>query len=86
MTLTGKLLKRVACDFKVAWDTQLPSELVNKWLKRESQLPASVSTVRALPKYREEVSGIDLHCFGDASGQGVQQLCMQLYLSLREIV
>ena len=79
MTLTGKLLYRVACDLKIAWDTQLPSELVNKWLKWESQLAASVSTARALPKYREEVSGIDLHCFGDASGRGV-------YLSLLEIV
>ena len=38
MTLTGKLLYRVACDLKIAWDTQLPSELVNKCLKWESQL------------------------------------------------
>ena len=71
MTLTGKLLYREACDLKIAWDAQLPSELGNKWLKWESQLPASVSTARALPKYREEVSGIDLHCFGDARGRGV---------------
>ena len=28
MTLTGKLLYRVACDLKMAWDTQLPSKLV----------------------------------------------------------
>lgn len=71
MTLTGKLLYREACDLKIAWDAQLPSELVNKWLKWESQLPTSISTARALPKYREEVSGIDLHGFGDASGRGV---------------
>ena len=30
-----------------------------------------VSTTRALPKYREEVSNIELHCFGDASRCGV---------------
>ena len=55
----------------IVWDAQLPSELFNKWLKWESKLPASVSTARALPKYREEVSNIDLHCFGDVSGSGV---------------
>ena len=33
-------------------------------------LKVGVSTARALHKYREEVSGIDLHCFGDASRRG----------------
>ena len=71
MTLTGKLLYREACELKSGWDTQLPCELANKWLKWESQLPASVSAARSLPKYHEEVSNVDLHCFGDASGQGI---------------
>ena len=71
MMLTGKLLYREACNLKTAWDAQLPCELINKWLKWESQLPASVSTARAIPKYRGDVSFIGLHCFGDASGRGV---------------
>ena len=78
MTLTGKLLYRGAYYLKIAWGTQLPSELVNKCLNWQSQLPVSVSTARTLPKYREEVSGIDLHCFSDASGRGVSTAVYQV--------
>ena len=71
MTLSGKLLYRDACELKVAWDAQLPSQLATKWSRWEAQLPVSVSVPRTIPQHREEISNIALHCFGDASGQGV---------------
>ena len=71
MTLSGKLLYRKACESKVAWDAQLPGELASKWIKWESQLPSNISVPRVLPKHRERISNIELHCFGDASGRGI---------------
>ena len=71
MTLSGKLLYRDACDSKVAWDAQFLCQLGTKWSRWEAQLPVSVSVPRAIPQHREEISNIVLHCFGDASGQGV---------------
>lgn len=71
MTLSGKLLYRDACDLKVGWDAQLPGQLGTKWSRWEAQLPVSISVPRAIPQHFEEISNIELHCFGDASGQGV---------------
>lgn len=71
MMLSRKLLYRDACELKVAWDAQLPSQLATKWSRWEAQLPVSVSIPRTIPQHREEISNIALHCFGDTSGQGV---------------
>ena len=70
MTLSGELVCLEACESKVAWDAQVPGELARKWIKWESQLPLNIPVPRALPKHRERISNIELHCFGDASGRG----------------
>ena len=40
-------------------------------MRWESGLPVRVTTSRALVKYREQIDGIEVHAFGDASGKGV---------------
>ncbi|PFX28961.1 hypothetical protein AWC38_SpisGene6275 [Stylophora pistillata] len=71
MTLSGKLLYRDACDLKVGWDAQLPGQLGTKWSRWEAQLPVSISVPRAIPQHFEEISNIELHCFGEESRRGV---------------
>lgn len=71
MTLGGKLLYRNACQLKIAWDKQLPGDLMKSWSKWESQLPEGITAPRTIAKHREPITNINLHCFGDASGRGV---------------
>ena len=71
MTLVGKLLYREACNSKLAWDTKLPAELLQKLMKWERGLPTSLMTKRSLPLHQEAIREIHLHSFGDASGKGV---------------
>lgn len=70
-TLAGKLLYREACDLKIAWDRPLPEQVTKRWSKWESSLPRGVAAPRSIPKHRERITTINLHCFGDASGKGV---------------
>ncbi|KAK3727323.1 hypothetical protein QZH41_006278 [Actinostola sp. cb2023] len=70
-TLCGKLLYREACELKAAWDAPFPDELTRKLSKWEKMLPESVTIPRQLATQRNHITNIDLHCFGDASGQGV---------------
>jgi len=85
-TLSGKLLYRDTCDQKLAWDSQLPGQLGTKWLRWETQLPASVSIPRAIPQHHEEISNIVLHCFGKQADKAFRQQCMASYLSHPVIV
>ena len=71
LTLCGKLLYRDACNLRIGWDEQLPSDLADKWAKWESRSPERITFVRALVQYQEPISSISLHVFGDASGVGV---------------
>ena len=71
LTLSGKMLYRDACDTRVAWDTQLPGDLINRWSKWERNLPDQVVVPRSLVQFQEMIQSIDLHAFGDASGKGV---------------
>ncbi|KAK3742407.1 hypothetical protein QZH41_020716, partial [Actinostola sp. cb2023] len=70
-TLCGKLLYREACELKAAWDAPFPDELTRKLSKWEKMLPERVTIPRQLATQRNHITNIDLHCFGDASGQGV---------------
>ena len=71
LTLCGKLLYRDACNLRIGWDEQLPSDLADKWAKWESRAPERITFKRALVQYQEPISSISLHVFGDASGMGV---------------
>ena len=65
LTLCGKLLYRDACNLRIGWDEQLPSDLADKWAKWESRSPERITSVRALVQYQEPISSISLHVFGD---------------------
>ena len=69
--LDGKRIYREACNQKIAWDAPLPEAIALQWTRWENQLPASVSTQRSIPAFREPIQEVQLHAFGDASGYGV---------------
>ena len=69
--LDGKCIYREACNQKIAWDAPLPEAIALQWTRWENQLPASVSTQRSIPAFRELIQEVQLHAFGDASGYGV---------------
>ena len=71
LTLTGKLIYRAACDTKNGWDAPLPDAIAKLWNKWDSELPVQVETQRSLAVYQEPIEAIQLHSFGDASGNGV---------------
>ena len=71
LTLCGKLLYHDACNLRIGWDEQMPSDLVAKWAKWESRSPERIAFIRALVQYQEPINSISLHVFGDASGAGV---------------
>lgn len=71
VTLSGKLVYRDICEAKFGWDTQIPGELASKWGRWERLLPEAVTVPRALVPHQEDITGVTLHAFGDASGVGV---------------
>ena len=71
LTLTGKQIYRAACDTKNGWDAPLPDAIAKLWNKWDSELPVQVETQRSLAVYQEPIEAIQLHSFGDASGNGV---------------
>ena len=70
-TLRGKLIYRAVCDSKRAWDAELLRDMTKAWVKWESGLSQSFEVPRSLAVHREEIEGIELHSFGDASANGV---------------
>ena len=46
LTLEGKMLYRDACQKKMAWDAELPQELLKRWQKWEMKLPAKTEVPR----------------------------------------
>jgi hypothetical protein len=57
------------CQKKV--DVPIDDDVKKKLFRWEQELPDHVSTTRSLVKFREEIESIELHAFGDASGDGV---------------
>ena len=74
--LQGKLLYRETCAQKSAWDNPLPEDLAVKWKKLEENVPDTVTVQCWAPCYEDEIHEVELHAFGDASGQGV---CAAVY-------
>ena len=68
-TLSGKLLYRKTCELKIAWDAELPEELVKPLSRWEESLPPSIAVPR--PLMAERITNSDLHCFREANGRGV---------------
>ena len=48
LTLEGKMLYRDACQKKMAWDAELPQELLKRRQKWEMKLPVKTEVPRAL--------------------------------------
>ena len=55
-TLSGKLFYRKACQLKIAWDAELPEELVKQLSRWEEGLPLSTVLVTRV------VEGLQLPC------------------------
>ena len=81
MLLEGKLIFREICEAKVGLDGAIPDELRKHWSKWESGLPKVVSFPRCIPIYRETLTEIRLHSFGDASKKGV---CAAVYAVIQQ--
>ena len=65
-TLQGKLIYR-----ETYWDAPIDNNVKQKWLRWEQSLPKQVNVPRSLVTFREEITSIELHAFGDASGEVV---------------
>ena len=70
ITVMGKMIYRDICDNHSPWDKELPSSLMERWRKLCNKLPRNIEVLRSLVGHREEIQAIDLHAFGDTSGQG----------------
>ena len=69
--LRGKLVYCAVCDSKRAWDAEQSRDMAKAWVKWESSLAQGFDVPRSLAVHREEIEGIELHSFGDASANGV---------------
>lgn len=70
ITVMGKMIYRDICHNHSPWDKELPCSLMKRWRKWCNKLPRKIEVLRSLVAHREEMQAIDLHAFGDASGQG----------------
>ena len=50
ITMSDKFLYRDICDAKLVWDTKLPSNLMQSWVRWEEKLPSYVTVPRSLAK------------------------------------
>lgn len=71
ISLGGKLLYRDVCDAKLNWDSKLPGDMMQSWIRWEKRLPEQLTVPRSLAAHQEDIQSIELHAFGDASGKGV---------------
>ena len=71
ITVQGKFIYRQICDAKLPWDAELEGNLRKRWVSWEQSIPSFVTVPRPIAPYHEPIEGMQLHAFGDASGQGV---------------
>ncbi|XP_046853560.1 uncharacterized protein LOC124446735, partial [Xenia sp. Carnegie-2017] len=76
LLLQGKQIYREVCDLKLPWDAELIGKLKQSWEKWENTLPSEVTVPRAVLSFQEPVCSLEIHGFGDASGEG---LCAVVY-------
>ena len=69
--LTGKILYRDICKEGLSWDKEITDQLQQRWKRFIKSLPERIEIPRSVTPAKESVTGIDLHAFGDASGNGV---------------
>lgn len=77
----GKMIYREICDLHIPWDSDIPKEIKNKWMKWEQNQDTFVKIPRSIPLQKEAVTSVDIHTFDDASSQGV---CAAVYAVIRQ--
>ena len=70
VTLSGKFIYRDVCDSRSLWDEELPEAIMKRWQLWNANLPMQIEVPRSLARHQDEICSIDLHAFGDTSGQG----------------
>jgi hypothetical protein len=58
------------CDSQSLWDEELPEAIMKRWQLWNANLPMQIEVPRSLARHQDEICSIDLHAFGDTSGQG----------------
>lgn len=81
LLLLGKQIYRTVCEHKLPWDTKLSGGIQKHWEKWESILPPEVTVPRSIAPFHEPVEKLEIHAFGDASGEG---LCAAVYTVLKQ--
>ena len=66
----SKFVYKEVCNSQVPWDQSLPENLMKQWHVWNDNLPDQIEVPRSLAAHQEEISSIDVHAFGDTSGQG----------------
>jgi hypothetical protein len=69
LMLDAKEIYRKKCEEKHSWDIPLRKEIAESWTKWWDGLPEEVSVPRSSTP-NKEITGINLHGFGDASVKG----------------
>ena len=67
--LMGKIIYRMICEKKLAWDNTIPSDIMKVWDKWESSLIQKIEIPRSIVQ-SNSVTKIDLHVFCDSSKTG----------------
>ena len=70
ISVLGKMIYRDICEANLPWDEQLSDNLMHRWRNWCTRVPSIIEVPRSLVTHRERIQAIDLHAFGDASGQG----------------
>ena len=66
-----KDMYRQTCNSKLAWDSEIPTFLLNNWIKWSESLPPQIEVPRSIPLFNNAVQSVDLRVFRDASKTGV---------------
>ena len=69
--MQGKQVYREVCDNNLPWDVELKGAIKKRWEKWEDNLPSEVAVPRPIAPFQEPVEKLEIHGFGDASGEGL---------------
>ncbi|XP_046849898.1 uncharacterized protein LOC124443487 [Xenia sp. Carnegie-2017] len=79
------MIYRDICEANLPWDEQLSDNLMHRWRNWCTRVPSIIEVPRSLVTHRERIQAIDLHAFGDASGQGTSAAVYAVILQGRGI-